>query len=410
LTRCDKRRKTARLSTRPAGVGRPTQETDMAQAVILDAVRTPIGKRNGALSGIRADELAALPLAALRQRAVVPDGSIDDVVMGCVTQIGEQGFNIARVAALIAGYPVTVAGTSVNRQCGSSLQALNFVSQAIISEQQDVAIAAGVESMSRIAMGSDAAEISEKLTERFDLIPQGLSAELIAQKWGFSRTQLDEFAARSHERALAAQAAGYFDREIVAVETTTPDGQPIVVTRDEGPREGSTVEKLAKLKPAFKGDGVITAASSSQISDGAAAIVLASADRARALGARPRARIVATAIAGVDPTIMLTGPIPATHKALAKAGLSIGDIDLFEVNEAFAPVVLAWAAETGGDLDRTNVNGGACALGHPLGCSGVRLITTLLHELERRDLRYGLATLCIGFGQGVATIIDRKVD
>jgi acetyl-CoA acetyltransferase family protein len=328
--------------------------------------------------------------------------------MGCVTQTGEQGFNIARVAALMAGYPVTVAGTSVNRQCGSSLQALNFVAHGIMAGQSEVAVAAGVESMSRIAMGSDAAEISEKLTERFDIIPQGLSAELIAEKWGFSREELDAFSSMSHERALAAQASGRFDSEIFAVHTVTPDGAPIVVTRDEGPREGSTIEKLSKLKPAFKTSGVITAASSSQISDGAAAALLSSASFAAKHGAKPRARIVATAVSGVDPTIMLTGPIPATKKVLERAGLTIADIDLFEINEAFASVVLAWAKETGADLSKTNVNGGAIALGHPLGCSGVRIIGTLLNELEKRDLRYGLATLCIGFGQGVATIIDRK--
>jgi acetyl-CoA acetyltransferase family protein len=262
--------------------------------------------------------------------------------------------------------------------------------------------------MSRIAMGSDAAEISEKLTERFDIIPQGLSAELIAEKWGFSREELDAFSSMSHERALAAQASGRFDSEIFAVHTVTPDGAPIVVTRDEGPREGSTIEKLSKLKPAFKTSGVITAASSSQISDGAAAALLSSASFAAKHGAKPRARIVATAVSGVDPTIMLTGPIPATKKVLERAGLTIADIDLFEINEAFASVVLAWAKETGADLSKTNVNGGAIALGHPLGCSGVRIIGTLLNELEKRDLRYGLATLCIGFGQGVATIIDRK--
>ena len=380
----------------------------MSNAVILDVVRTPIGKRGGALSTMRADELAALPLAEIAKRGVLPVETMEDVVMGCVTQTGEQGFNIARVAALMAGYPVTVAGTSVNRQCGSSLQALNFVSHGIMAGQSEVAVAAGVESMSRIAMGSDAAEISEKLTERFDIIPQGLSAELIAEKWGFSREELDAFSSMSHERALAAQASGRFDNEIFAVHTTTPDGAPIVVTRDEGPREGSTPEKLSKLKPAFKTSGVITAASSSQISDGAAAALLASEEFARKHGAKPRARIVATAISGVDPTIMLTGPIPATKKVLERAGLSIHDIDLFEINEAFASVVLAWAKETGADLSKTNVNGGAIALGHPLGCSGVRIIGTLLNELEKRDLRYGLATLCIGFGQGVATIIDRK--
>jgi acetyl-CoA acyltransferase len=382
----------------------------MADAYILEAVRTPIGKRNGGLSTVRADDLAAHALRGLVARAGIDAGHVDDVVMGCVTQIGEQGFNIARNAALAAGFPVSVCGTSVNRQCGSSLQALNFAAMGVMSGQQDLVIAAGVESMSRVAMGSDGGGLSEAITDRFDIIPQGLSAELIAQRWGLSRGQLDAFALQSHERALAAIDAGHFAREIVPVEVATPSGEGATILADEGPRRGGSLEKLGGLRPAFREDGVVTAASSSQISDGACAVLVGTREKGEALGLRPRARIVATAVAGVEPTIMLTGPIPATAKVLAKAGMKADDIDLFEVNEAFAPVVLAWSHDTGVSLDRTNVNGGACALGHPLGASGVRLITTLLHEMERRDVRFGLATLCIGFGQAVATIIDRKVN
>lgn len=378
-------------------------------AYILDATRTPIGKRNGGLSTVRADDLAAHALSGLVARTGIDAGEVDDVVMGCVTQIGEQGFNVARVAALAAGFPVTVCGTSVNRQCGSSLQALNFAAMGVMSGQQDLVIAAGVESMSRVAMGSDGGGISERVTDRFDIIPQGLSAEMIAARWGFTRGQLDAFALRSHERALEAIDTGRFGREITPVDVVTPSGESARITTDEGPRRGGSIEKLGALRPAFRDDGVVTAATSSQISDGAAAALIGSADAAARLGLKPRARIVATALAGVDPTIMLTGPIPATQKVLKKAGMTIEEIDLFEVNEAFAPVVLAWAHDTGASLDRTNVNGGACALGHPLGASGVRLITTLLHEMERRDVRFGLATLCIGFGQAVATIIDRRV-
>ena len=382
----------------------------MRAAYILEAVRTPIGKRNGGLSAMRADDLAALPLAEVVRRANVPMAEVEDVVMGCVTQIGEQGTNIARIATLIAGFPVTTTGTSVNRQCGSSLQAMHFASQAIMAGEQDLNIAAGVESMTRVPMGSCGTMMSEKLTDLYDIVPQGISAEMIAERWELDRPSLDAFALQSHERALSAQAAGYFDREIMPVDAPTADGGTYRLTQDEGPRAGGTLEKLATLKTPFKPDGVVTAASSSQISDGACAILLGTREKAASLGLRPRARIVANVLAGVDPTIMLTGPIPATEKVLRKAGLSIDDIDLFEVNEAFAPVVLSWLKDTGADPAKTNVNGGACALGHPLGASGARLITTLLHEMERRDVRYGLATLCIGFGQAVATILDRKVD
>ena len=378
----------------------------MTDAYILEAVRTPIGKRNGGLSGIRPDNLAALCLKGLVNRAEIDPAHVEDVVMGCVTQVDEQGYNIGRMAPLIAGFPVSVTGTTVNRMCASSLQATNFAAQAVMSGMMDLAVGAGVESMSRVTMGSDGGSLSDKLGQRFDIISQGLSAELIAQKWGLSRESLDELSFHSHSRALKAQEEGRFDREIVPVETTV-DGETISLAKDEGPRANSTLEKLATLKPAFNKEGVITAASSSQISDGAAAILVGNEAKAAELGLKKRARIRSMAVAGVDPTIMLTGVIPATEKALNKAGMNLADIDLFEVNEAFAPVVLSWAQDTGADLEKTNVNGGAIALGHPLGCSGARLLVTLLHEMERQDKQTGLATLCIGFGMAVATIIER---
>lgn len=382
----------------------------MADAYILGAARTAIGKRKGGFSEIKSDLLAAASMRAVVERVGIAADEVEDVVMGCVTQVGEQGANIARIAALSAGFPITVCGVSVNRQCGSSLQATNMAAALVQSGQHDLVMAAGVESMTRVPMGSDGMAFSDVMLERFDIIPQGLSAEMIAEKWGFSREQLDAYAAQSHARALHAIEQGYFAREIVPVQTVDPNGAPITVSVDEGPRPGSTVEKLGGLKPAFRPDGVLTAATSSQISDGSAAMLIGSLEKAQALGIKPRAKIVATAIAGTDPTIMLTGPIPATQKVLERAGLTMADIDLFECNEAFASVVLAWAHDTGADLEKVNVNGGAIALGHPLGCSGARLLTTLLHELERRDQRYGLAVLCIGFGQAVATIIDRQVD
>jgi acetyl-CoA acyltransferase len=383
----------------------------MADAYILEAGRTAIGKRRGALSATRPDDLAGMCMAALVKRAGVDPARVEDVVMGCVTQTGEQGMNIARTAALIAGFPVTVTGTSVNRQCGSSLQGINFAAQGVMSGMQSLVIGAGVESMSRVEMGSDVGPLSERLTDNYDIINQGLSAELIAERWGFSRSQMDALAIESNRRALHAQAEGRFAREIFALDITAPDGAKLAFDKDEGPRAPNP-EKIGALKPAFKEGGVITAASSSQISDGAAAVLIGSKQEADALGIKPRARFVSMALAGVDPTIMLTGPIPATQRALARAGLTPDDIDLFEVNEAFASVLLAWAHDISGGnaeelLARTNVNGGAMALGHPLGASGARVLTTLLHEMERRDVKRGLATLCIGFGQAIATIIER---
>ena len=363
-------------------------------ALILDAIRTPIGKRDGALRNKRPDDLAGELLAALAARNGVRPADVDDVVLGCVTQTQEQGVNVARNAVLAAGWPVTVPATSVNRLCASSLQAAAVAAQAVGSGQADLVVAGGTESMTRVPMGSDAGAISPRILERFDLVSQGISAEFIAEKWGLSRRQIDEFSLASHQKALKAD----FKAEILPV-----DG----VSVDEGPRKDTSIEKMAGLKPSFKENGVITAGSSSQISDGAAVLLVASPARAKALGKKPRARIVASVAVGVDPTIMLTGPIPATEKVLRKAGLALKDIDLFECNEAFAPVVLAWMKETGVDPARVNVNGGAVALGHPLGATGARLLTTILYELERRSLKRGLVTLCIGMGQGMAMIIER---
>ena len=383
----------------------------MSDAVIVEAVRTAIGRRNGRLSPVRPDDLLALTLAEVVKRAGVDPAQVDDVVVGCVTQTGEQGMNIGRAAVLIAGFPIEVPGTTINRFCGSGQQAVNFAAQGVLSGAQDMVIGAGVESMSRVPMGSDAfgpgeGPVSPKLTDLFEIIPQGNSAEMIAKKWGFSREQLDEFAYQSHLKAGQAIQEGRFSREIFAIDVKS-NGTSYSFETDEGVRIPPSREKMAQLKPSFQEDGVVTAGNSSQISDGAAAVLVMTAEKAKSLGLRPRARIVAQAIVGSEPTIMLTGPIPATQKVLKKAGLQLKDIDLFEVNEAFAPVVLAWQQETGADMEKVNYNGGAIALGHPLGASGARLITTLLHELERQDARYGLSTMCIGYGMGIATIIER---
>jgi acetyl-CoA acetyltransferase family protein len=380
----------------------------MREAVIVEAVRTAVGKKGGALASVRADELTAHVLSAVLARAGIDPSEAEDVVLGCVDQVGEQGLNIARNAALIAGFPVDVCGTTLDRMCGSGQQAVNFAAMGVMAGQYEVVIAGGVEHMTRVPMGSSAmgpgeGPLSPKLQERHDIVPQGLSAELVAEKWGLARPELDEFAALSHERAGRAIVEGRFAREIVPL--TLPDGS--VFQTDEGVRVPVNRDRIAGLAPSFKPDGVITAANSSQISDGAAALLIMSREKAAALGLRPRARVVATALAGVDPTIMLTGPIPATQRVLARASLSLAHIDLVEINEAFASVVLAWERELRPDMARVNVNGGAIALGHPLGCSGARLMTTLLHELERTGGRYGLQTMCIGFGQGIATIIER---
>jgi acetyl-CoA acetyltransferase family protein len=380
----------------------------MREAVIVGAVRTAVGKRNGRLAPVRPDDLAALTLGELVKRVGVDPSEVEDVILGCVDQLGEQGFNIARNAALIAGLPLDVCGTTLDRMCGSGQQAANFAAMGVMAGQYDCVIAGGVEHMTRVPMGSNAmgpgeGPLSPQLQSRYQIVPQGLSAELIAEQWGLKREELDELAARSHDKAGRAIAEGRFTSEIMPI--TLPDGSRF--DTDEGVRVPVNREKIAALQPSFKPDGVITAANSSQISDGAAALMIMSADRARALGLRPRARVVATALAGVDPTIMLTGPIPATRRVLERAGLALDAIDLFEINEAFASVVLAWERELHPDMSRVNVNGGAIALGHPLGCSGARLMTSLLHELERSGRRYGLQTMCIGFGQGIATVIER---
>ncbi|GGB48992.1 acetyl-CoA C-acyltransferase [Virgibacillus dakarensis] len=381
----------------------------MHEAVIVEAVRTPVGKRNGILSGIRAEELAAKPLEEVVKRAGISPSLVEDVIFGCVSQVGEQAFDIARQAALIANYPIEVPGTTIDRQCGSSQQAVHFAAQAIISGDMDVVVAGGIESMSRVPMGSNAqgVKLSESLTTKYEIINQGLSADRIATKWGFSREQMDEFSLESHRKAIAARQDGRFAKEILPLEILLPDSTKTVVKDDEGPRADTTLEKLETLKPAFKEDGSITAGNSSQISDGAVAILLMSREKAEKLGLRPRFRVIARSVIGSDPTLMLTGPIPATEKVLKKAGLSINDIDIFEVNEAFASVPLAWLDETGADPEKLNPNGGAIALGHPLGASGGRLMVTMMHELERTGGRYGLQTMCEGHGMANATIIER---
>ncbi|WP_461179231.1 thiolase family protein [Virgibacillus ainsalahensis] len=381
----------------------------MREAVIVEAVRTPVGRRNGALSGIRAEDLAAKPLEEVVKRAGISSELVEDVIYGCVSQVGEQAFDIARQAALIAGYPVEVPGTTIDRQCGSSQQAVHFAAQAIISGDMDVVVAGGIENMSRVPMGSNmqGVQLSEALTSKYEIINQGLSADRIADKWGLSREQMDEFSLESHAKAVSARSDGRFEREIMPLDVTLPDGTQTVVKDDEGPRDNTSLEKLGGLNPAFREDGSITAGNSSQISDGAVALLLMSHEKAEELGLKPRFRVVARVVVGSDPTLMLTGPIPATEKVLLKAGLSIDNIDIFEVNEAFASVPLAWLKETGADSKKLNPNGGAIALGHPLGASGGRLMTTMLHELERTGGRYGLQTMCEGHGMANATIIER---
>ena len=389
----------------------------MSDAVIVAAVRSAIGKKKGALANTRADDLLALVLKSLAERAKIDPKNIEDVVAGCVTQIGEQGFNVARTAALMAGFPIETTGTTVNRQCGSSQQAFHFAAQAVMSGALDVVAACGVESMTRIPMGSDAAmgvpgvaaaiPFSPMFNEKFTFVPQHQSAEMVAEKWGISRRECEELALMSHQRAEAARESGRFKDEIVPLKVKGPDGAEGVFDQDEGIRPDTTLEKLAGLKFVVKPDGVVTAGTASQISDGAAALLVTTPEKAKALGLKPRARVKAMALAGVDPTMMLHGVIPATQKALAKAGLKQSDIGLVEINEAFASVVLAWSKELKWKLDNVNVNGGAVALGHPLGCSGARLMTTLLHEMEKRDVKYGLQTMCIGFGQATCTILER---
>ena len=384
----------------------------MRTCVIVDAVRTPIGRRNGVLSGWHATDLAAQPLAALVARTGIDPSLVEDVIMGCTMTVGEQAMNIARNAALAAGFPETVPGTTVDRQCGSAQQAVHFAAQAVLSGAMDIAIGAGVESMSRVPIGSTTepgpGEAYGPLYKaRFDLIHQGECAEEIARRWGISREAMDDLAYSSHQRAITATAEGRFENEIVALDARSADGAAsATVTADEGMRD-TPREKLGQLRPAFSEDGLVTAASSSQISDGAAAVLVMTEDKAAELGLTPRARFHTFAVAANDPQIMLTAPIPATAMILAKSGLSLNEIDLVEINEAFASVVLAWAKETGVDMSKVNVNGGAMALGHPTGASGARLMATLLNELERTGGLFGLQTMCEGGGQANATIIER---
>ncbi|MDE3083477.1 MAG: thiolase family protein [Acidobacteriota bacterium] len=390
----------------------------MHDAVIVDALRTPGGKRNGKLRNWHAVDLASEALRALQTRNNLDPALVDDVIMGCVSQTGEQAFNVGRNAVLAAGWPETVPATTIDRQCGSSQQALHFAAQGVMSGAYDVVVAAGVEVMTRVPMGSSIGKDSgfpfgPRVAERYapvgGLRNQGIGAEMIAEQWGITREQLDAFSVESHRRAARATAEGRFEREIVSIAVRDDEGRPTdeMMTADEGIRPDSSVEALANLKPAFQEGGKVTAGNSSQITDGASAVLVMSAQRAAELGYTPRARFHSFALAGVDPVTMLTGPIPATQKILARAGLSLDDIDLVEINEAFASVVLAWQKELGADLTKVNVNGGAIALGHPLGASGAKLAATLLNELERTQGRYGLLTMCEGGGLANATIIER---
>ena len=378
----------------------------MREAVIVEAVRTPVGKRNGSLSDMHAADLSAVVLNALVERAGVDPEIVDDVVWGCVSQVGDQSSNIGRYSVLAAGWPETIPGTTVNRACGSSQQALDFAVTAVMSGQQDVVVAGGVEVMSRVPLGaarSTGMPYGPTVLARYGdfSFNQGISAELIAQKWGFSRARLDEYSARSHELAAAAQDAGAFEAQIHPVLT---DGGPFAT--DEGIRRGSSPEKLAALKPAFKEDGVIHAGNSSQISDGAAALLIMAEDNALSLGLSPIARYRAGAVTGADPVLMLTGPIPATEKVLHKSGVKLDEVGVYEVNEAFAPVPLAWLAETDADEARLNPLGGAIALGHPLGASGAVLMTRMINHMRDNGIRYGLQTMCEGGGTANATLVE----
>ncbi len=377
----------------------------MRDVYIISAVRSAIGKKGGVFKDTHPVHLAAPVLCEAATRAGVEPGQVEDVILGCVSPVGEQGANIGRTSALHAGFPVTVPGVQLNRMCGSGQQAIHFGAQAIAAGDMDIVLAGGVEHMTRVPLGSDWP--SQGIPDfPYAWMHQGMSAELVAEKWKLTRDQLDDFSYESHRKAAAATQAGYFEREIYPLAVTV-DGQPQTAKLDEGIRFDPDRAKMGTLKTVFKENGVITAGNSSQISDGASVVILASEEAVKRHNLKPRARIVARVVVADDPVIMLTAPIPATRKALAKAGLKLEDIDLIEINEAFASVPLAWAAELHADMDRVNVNGGAIANGHPLGASGAKLMTTLLHELERRGVRYGLQTMCIGHGQATATIIER---
>jgi acetyl-CoA acyltransferase len=381
---------------------------ERAEAFIVDAVRSPIGRRNGTLASLRADELAGQVLDALVERNGLDAAEVEDVQMGCVSQVGEQGWNIGRMAPLVAGWPDSVPGTTVDRQCGSSMQCNFNAAAAVWSGQLDLVVAAGVESMSRVPMGSSGGDLSDKLLERWEIVPQGVSAELIAEEWGISREELDAYSYESHRRALAAIQEGRFEREIVPVEVSNPH-TGVVFGVDETPRADTSLEALAALKPAFVPEGKVTAGNSSQICDGAAAVLVASETACSRLGLQPRARFVSFGLVGVDPRLMLHGNPQACKRALARAGLGWDDVAVVEVNEAFASVALQFMRDVGleerwGDV---NPNGGGISLGHPLGATGARVTATLLGELERRDARYGVATMCIGFGQAIAAVVER---
>jgi acetyl-CoA acyltransferase len=382
--------------------------TRATEALIVDAVRSPIGKRNGTLASLRADELAGQVLSALVERNGLNPAEVEDVQMGCVSQVGEQGWNIGRMAPLVAGWPETVPGTTVDRQCGSSMQTNFNAAAAVWSGQLDVVVSAGVESMSRVPMGSSGGDLSGKLLERWEIVPQGISAELIADEWGLSREELDAYSYESHRRALAAIEEGRFEREIVPVEVSNPHAGTLFGV-DETPRADTSLDALAALQPAFVPDGKVTAGNSSQICDGAAAVLVASEAACSRLGLEPRARFVAFGLTGVDPRLMLHGNPQASERALRRAGLGWDDVAVVEVNEAFASVALQFLRDAGLEERSADVNpnGGGISLGHPLGATGARITATLLNELERRDARYGLATMCIGFGQAIAAVIER---
>jgi acetyl-CoA acyltransferase len=391
----------------PGGGFRASTLSEVTEAFIVDAVRSPIGKRDGTLASLRADELAGQVLTGLVERNALDPAEVEDVQMGCVSQVGEQGWNIGRMAPLAAGWPETVAGATVDRQCGSSMQCNVNAAAAIWSGQLDLVVSAGVESMSRVPMGSSGGDLSDKVMERWEIVPQGISAELIAEEWGFTREDLDAYSYESHRRALAAIDEGRFDNELVPIEVSNPHG--VLVGVDQTPRADTSPAALAALQPAFVQDGKVTAGNSSQICDGAAAVLVASDSACERLGLEPRARFVSFGLAGVDPRLMLHGNPQASEQALARAGLGWKEIEVVEVNEAFASVALQFLHDAGleGREDDVNPNGGGISLGHPLGATGARITATLLNELERRDARYGLATICIGFGQAIAAVIER---
>ena len=383
----------------------------MAEAVIVEAVRSPVGKRNGGLSGVHPAELSAQVLNGLAERAGIDPEIVDDVIWGCVMQAGEQALDIARTAVLTAGWPETIPGVTVDRQCGSSQQSVHFAAAGVVAGHYDAVIAGGVESMSRTPMGASLANggnpYSAGFKGRYKRTPnQGVGAEMMATKWGLSRTDLDQFSLDSHEKAAAAQDSGAFEDQIVGIKAVADGDETSIVVKDEGIRRGTTLEKMGQLKPAFSEDGVIHAGNSSQISDGSAALLFMSAEKAKSLGLKPLARVHTATLAGADPVMMLSAPIPATQKALKRSGLSLDEIGAFEVNEAFAPVPLAWLKEIGADEKKLNPNGGAIALGHPLGGSGARIMTTLLYHMRDRGIRYGLQTMCEGGGQANATILE----